>query len=70
MQEIRASDGTDLFGVTVRPHRRRRPAAKTDTRLLLADALSVLAQMGAPRREDVARRYYGVRARLRQAVSQ
>lgn len=70
MRETVAASGSDLFGVTVRPHRRRRPSPKPDTRLLLADALSVLAAMGAPRNDDVARRYYGVRARLKQAVQQ
>lgn len=55
--------------ITIRRHTRRRPRRRqTDTRLLLADALAVLAAMGAPRREDVALRYYGVRARLREAV--
>lgn len=62
-----STDTTDLFGVSVRPHRRRRPK-QIDKDLLLADCLSLLSTLGAPRSEDKARRYYGVRKRLREHV--
>ena len=54
--------------VPVRGHSRRKPRKPADTRLLLADTLRLLAEIPVPRRDETARRYYGVRARLREAV--
>lgn len=62
----------ELFGqVEVKSHNRRRPRQRqAEQRLLLADALALLSRIGAPRREDTARQFYGVRRRLREAVRQ
>jgi hypothetical protein len=58
--------------VSVRPHQRRRPRRQqpADTRLLLADVLALLAAMEVPKRDEAARRFYGVKKRVREAVRQ
>jgi hypothetical protein len=56
--------------VSVKSHQRRRPRRKADTRLLLADVLALLAAMEVPRRDEAARRFYGVKKRVREAVQQ
>lgn len=58
--------------IEVKTHQRRRPRRPkpADTQLLLADVLALLAAIPVPKRDEAARRFYGVRARVREAVRQ
>lgn len=58
--------------IKVKTHQRRRPRREqpADTRLLLADVLALLAAIPVPKRDEVARRFYGVKKRVREAVRQ